>query len=344
MKTLANSLAIFSLFFGAGNSVFPILLGLTEKSHLMPSFFGLVVSAIVLPCLGLIAVLFYKGSLKIFFTPLGNIPTKALTTLMAALLGPLAVMPRCVIVAHASIQSIGLNIPLALFSPVFCGVSLACLWKKSKIFDLLGKVLSPILVISLIAIIVSSTHNLSFNWSNESFKDGFLVGYNTLDLVAALFFAPSIFFFMKGQSSRLNLIISSILAFVVLALMYFGLASAASQSSLTSDNPAGLLGNLAMISLGPIGAYIACLSVALACLTTVVGLSLSLNAWLYEEKKDLTQNLERLTSFITLALCSILTFLGFEKIMGFLGNILFYLYPLLVIWCVYKLALVKRNS
>ena len=79
MNLLANSLAIFSLFFGAGNAVFPILLGITEKEQLVSSFLGLTVSAIVLPCLGLVAVLFYKGSLKNFFAPLGRYPTKKLS-------------------------------------------------------------------------------------------------------------------------------------------------------------------------------------------------------------------------------------------------------------------------
>ena len=284
MKVLANSLAIFSLFFGAGNAVFPILLGLTEKNHLVPSFLGLFVSAIALPCLGLIAVLLYKGSLKKFFSPLGHYPTKAVTTLMAALLGPLAVMPRCVIVAHASAEGLGLEIPLLLFSPIFCLLAFACLWSKNQVFDLLGKILSPILILSLIAIIFSSSHNLSLSWSKDSFVEGFFVGYNTLDLVAALFFAPSIFYFMKGSDSRFNLIFSSILAFAMLALVYLGLASAASQNIIPKGNPAGLLKELAKVCLGPKGAYLACLSVALACLTTVVGLSISLNNWLFESQ------------------------------------------------------------
>ena len=236
---------------------------------------------------------------------------------MAALLGPLAVMPRCVIVAHASIEGVGINIPLSLFSPVFCLIAFACLWSKSRVFDLLGKVLSPILVVSLIAIIFSSNHDLSFSWSAASFNKGFFVGYNTLDLVAALFFAPSIFFFMRGANSRLNLIGSAVLAFVILALIYLGLASAATQNTLPTNNPAGLLKELSLVCLGRYGAYVACISVALACLTTVVGLSLSLNTWMFEGSKNLSAPMERFASFLTLTLCSLLAFLGFEKDHGF---------------------------
>ena len=340
MNLITNSLAIFSLFFGAGNAVFPILLGLTEKENLLAAFIGLSISAIVLPCLGLMTVFIYQGSLKKFYAPLGKIPRESLVALMAGLLGPLAVMPRCVIVAHASIQGLGSNIPLALFSFGFCAIAFAFLWTESRTFSFLGKVLSPILVLSLITIIVFSSHKLSFVWSTASFTKGFLVGYKTLDLVAALFFAPSLFHLLKGKSTLSSLLYSSLLAFCLLTLIYLGLASAASQNGLLQGSPETLLPELAKSSLGKNGAYIACISVALACLTTVVGLSLSLNDWLI---KSNSRRKHRICSFLSLSICSLFTLLGFETIMIVLEKILFIFYPFLIIWCFYKLYLKTKN-
>ena len=262
---------------------------------------------------------------------------------MAGLLGPLAVMPRCVLVAHASVEGLGLSIPLYVFSILFCFLCFLCLWSKSRVFDLLGKILSPILVVSLLAIIVSARHDFSVAWSFDSFKDGFLVGYKTLDLVAALFFAPSVYLYMKGSGKSSSLVLSTVIAFVLLALVYLGLASAASDSSLVGVKSEALLRELSKFYLGKEGAYLACISVALACLTTVVGLTLSLNNWIFSGEK-VSPEKERSLSFAILSTCVLFSFLGFESIMSFLDNILSFLYPLLIFWTLYQLFQFKRRA
>lgn len=343
MKILADALAIFSLFFGAGNAVFPILLGLNEKDYFVSSFAGLLVTGILLPCLGLVAVILYKGSLKTFFRPWGKAPRQILVALMAGLLGPLAVMPRCVLVAHASVEGLGVDIPLYVFSLLFSLLCFLCLWSRSRVFDLLGKILSPILVLSLLAIIVSARHDFTPTWSLDSFKDGFLVGYKTLDLVAALFFAPSVYLYMKGSRKSSSLVLSSVVAFILLALVYLGLASAAADSSLAGVKSEALLRELSKFYLGREGAYLACISVALACLTTVVGLTLSLNNWIFSGKK-VSQKRERSTSFILLSICVLFSFLGFESIMLFLDSILSFLYPVLIFWTLYQIFTARKQA
>ena len=50
------SLMLFSMFFGAGNLIFPPFLGQTAGSHLWPSLLGFIISAVGLPILGVVAI------------------------------------------------------------------------------------------------------------------------------------------------------------------------------------------------------------------------------------------------------------------------------------------------
>ena len=60
-KMLLVSFMLFSLFFGAGNLIFPPFLGQNAGSHTLPAMLGFLATAVVLPVLGVVVVARFDG-------------------------------------------------------------------------------------------------------------------------------------------------------------------------------------------------------------------------------------------------------------------------------------------
>ncbi|MBA3238637.1 MAG: branched-chain amino acid transport system II carrier protein [Parachlamydiaceae bacterium] len=105
-QTFTLSLAIFSMFFGAGNAIFPIILGATSQIQIGWAFIGLFITAIGGPLLGLLGATLFHGRCIEFFNRAGKIPGALLIFVSLALLGPFAVIPRCVTVAYVAFEPI----------------------------------------------------------------------------------------------------------------------------------------------------------------------------------------------------------------------------------------------
>src|SRR5579859_7269674 len=93
---LTTGLALFSMFFGAGNLIFPLLIGNFAGSNVWFAIAGLGVTAVVVPFLGLAAMVFFQGDLHRFFGRVGKVPGMLLLFLLQLILGPFGVIPRLV--------------------------------------------------------------------------------------------------------------------------------------------------------------------------------------------------------------------------------------------------------
>ena len=60
-KMLLVSFMLFSLFFGAGNLIFPPFLGQNAGAAAVPALLGFLLTAVVLPVLGVIVVARFNG-------------------------------------------------------------------------------------------------------------------------------------------------------------------------------------------------------------------------------------------------------------------------------------------
>src|SRR5690606_24220266 len=128
-------------------------------------------------------------------------------------------------------------LPLLLFTIIFFGVTLYFSLKSSKIVDIVGKMLSPILLI-VIAILIIAAFVYSIGaiqeptetYMTNSFFKGFQEGYNTMDALAAFVFGIIVINIMKdrGATSKKQIMISTgkvaLVAGVLLAAIYSSLA------------------------------------------------------------------------------------------------------------------------
>lgn len=352
---LSVGIAIFSMFFGAGNVVFPLLLGEQTGNQIGMALLGVSLTAVGAPLLGLFGCVLYQGDCKAFFYRIGAFPGLILVVLLMALLGPIGVMPRCFIVAYSAMESNFPNLPLSTFSIISGVIALLLIAKRNWVLPLLGKFLSPILILLLALIVGIGLYNLPELARSDftpwgAFQTGLVSGYYMMDLLAALFFAISIWILLKEKwHTELSdhtkdpvlmriYVIASLIGGACLAFAYIGLGvcAAGAQTVIQEAPPEQALSALAIHILGPGLAIAANSVIALACLTTVMSLAVAIGDVIHSEMED-TPLGERLRyrydvmMVIIIGVTVAFTNMGFSKIMGFLGPIVTAVYPAIIV-------------
>lgn len=356
-----TGLALFSMFFGAGNLIFPLLIGKTAGSNIWYAIAGLGLTAVAVPFLGLAAMVLFQADTHKFFCRVGRIPGLGLLLLLQLILGPLGVIPRLVTLMQAISAPYLHDMGLPLFSILAAVVVFGCSFKREFIIRFLGAILTPILLLSIAALVffgmIEGAMSPESLPPGESFMQGLLGGYNTMDLISAFLFATIVLpHFQKGvecehpalrRSSLIRkMVFSSLIAAALLFFTYIGLCLISANHgwqldpSLPSEQ---MLSSIAMKLLGPIGGCIAAVAVITACLTTAITLSTIFADYL---RKDLCKNkISPIAALIvTLIMTTLIANLGFSGIAAFLGPILQVIYPGLIVLTVANLysALKKR--
>ncbi len=350
----STGIAIFSMFFGSGNVVFPLLLGASAGNQIAWALLGLTVTAVGAPLLGLLGSVLFAGDCKQFFYRIGKVPGYIAVMLILALLGPIGVMPRCFIVAYGAITPYLPDLSLLLFSIIAGLVTLVFIARRNLILPVLGYFLSPVLILSLIVIMVvgilkSDTLLVAPLSPFMAIKEGLAVGYDTMDLLASIIFSVSIWLLLQEklkirteQDIKTKLIPiyiwASILGGGLLGLVYVGLSFSAAMhaKALVNTAPEQVLATLAIYLLGPKLAMVANIAIILACLTTVMSLAVAVVDVIHVEVMNTTLGKKISYSYgwmmlITVLITVIFSNLGFSAIMAFLHPIMAVCYPAIIV-------------
>ncbi len=333
--------ALFSMFFGAGNLIFPLLIGKSVGENWAYATIGLGLTAVLVPFLGLAAMVFYDADYYKFFGRLGKVPGYLLLLLLQLILGPFGVIPRLFTLMHAITKPYFFDIPLFYYSLIAGLIVFLCTVRKQNIIALLGIVLTPILLLSLLGLFFSGLISPSVHHNTDvtpwnSFMEGLLGGYHTMDLIAAFLFATVILPYFKNTSQESmprQLLTSSLIAAGLLLFTYVGLSFISAFHGLSHGDllpSEELLSNIAVKLLGPVGSFTAAMAVVTACLTTAISLSTIFADYL---QKDLFQGKisPTLSLVITIAIAVGFANLGFTGISAFLSPILQIVYPGLIV-------------
>lgn len=353
---LATGLAMFSMFFGAGNLIFSLVVGKLACDKNLFGITGFLLSAVGIPFLGLIAIILFDGDYKSFFSRIGKFPGFILMMAILGLLGPLGVVPRCIILSHEALSAYAPSIPLPLFSIIAAVLIFLCTVKEKEIINLLGRFLSPLLLACLAAIIIKGLFYAptapTCTLSNLNlFSYGFIEGYKTLDLCAALFFSASILAMVRkaAQASddqkqiALHVLKASIIGATLLATVYVGMSFVtAGYSALLAAVPdQQLFITIARHILGDTFGIILCCAVIVACLTTAIALTAISASFAQEELFDKKISYTK-ALMITLLITAPVSMLKFSGIMELLIPFLKITYPaviaLVIINSLYKLC------
>lgn len=355
LTTWTTGIAIFSMFFGAGNVIFPIMLGQEVGDQLFFALSGFLLTAIGGPLLGLFAAVLFEGDSKAFYCRIGKIPGYLLVLLLLFLIGPFAAMPRCVTVSYAAMHNYFPDMSLAVFSIISGMVMLACIIKRDLVLDILGYFLSPVLLISLFVIIFKGFFGehaplLPSAYSNsQAFGYGLQVGYSTMDILASIFFSAAVWHLLSeslniktDEDKREFLVPTCLWASAIggfsLGVIYLGLSFVAgiNANSLVGVEQEEMLSKLVIFVLGDDLAVIANVAIALACLTTVISLAVTIADVIHNELDDyLAQHNLKFNYYITIFLIVLITVifsnLGFDGLMSFIVPIISVCYPAIIV-------------
>lgn len=351
---LVASFALFAMFFGSGNLLYPLGVGVSAGNNYFYALIGLLLGGVLIPFLGLSATIISSKYHEDFFAPLGAGLSLVLGLLMLSLMGPFGVGARCILVANSGIHMLVPFVPEALIGLLFASFCGFLLLRKESIVQLIGRWLTPFLLVGLVVIIVAS---LLSNGSQaelsvtdlEGFKLGALQGYQMMDLLAALYFGRSIQKYIQAsiakhsmkQSLKLSMMVG-VLGASMLALLYTGLVAVGSHYSneLMAINPEQRLVALTNIVLGPVALIVSSLVIALACLTTLCIL-VELFAE-FMQKRLFPGRMSRKTSIlVTIAITYFVSLAGFFTLASWIGQMLAYIYPALIVFSFLRILEVK---
>jgi LIVCS family branched-chain amino acid:cation transporter len=342
---LSTGFALFSMFFGSGNLVFPITVGQESEGHYLLATLGILLTGVLVPFLGVFGMMLYDGDIHDFFRCFGKKGTFLFSLFALALMGPFGVLARCLTVAHGAWLLLFPTASLPMTSLALCLVIYLLTVNKNNIVTILGAALTPFLLLSIALIAYFGMSQSSFPVASadkgwEALKNGFFQGYQTMDLLAAFFFSRFVIKHLASHFSassterssglhvffRASLIGAGLLSAVYAALVMLGWNY---SSLLFNKPPQEMLGYIAMASLGSMAAPCVCLAVIFACLTTAIVLTSLFADFLRHEVSD--DKLGNSTALlITLGIGFGVSTLDFAGIARFLGPVLEAIYPALI--------------
>jgi len=348
---LSTGLAMFSMFFGAGNITFPLIIGQNVEGGIVLALLGLILTAVVIPFTGLMSITLFEGNYTSFFNRIGKIPALIVILVLLSIIGPFGGIPRLVTLTFSTLKVYFTGMHLLTFSLISCCLIFLFSWKKSRTLDLIGYVLSPLLVLSLLFIIVkglffSTPETIEGTHIAHPFLYGLREGYNTMDLIAAFFFSSLVYGRLqqqagkKGGASALlaSVFKASLIGASLLSLVYIGFGYvAANFSHALSGTPIDqLVGKLGHIVLGHHAGLIVCMSIVLTCLTTAIALTVVcadfLQQQVFKEKIKYEYSL-----VMILGLTALTSSLEFTGIVKMLSPVLQVIYPSLLVLCLFNI-------
>lgn len=286
--------ALFSMYFGAGNVIFPPFLGLQAGSEWISAFISYYIADIGLALLAIFAMLRCKSDIEGVIGRIGKLPSTILSSAIVLCIGPLLAIPRTAATVHEmTVMPIFGNVNVVITSVLFFLLILILCINESSVIDIVGKFLTPALIAGLIILIVKGIIDPIGNISPEPkityiISEGISSGYQTMDVLASLIFGVIVLKSVKERgykTEKKQFLVtgaSGIVAGIGLFVIYGGLTylGATSSELFTGRiSRSELVINIVKMLFGNFGTIIFAIVVALACITTAAALVSSTGAF-----------------------------------------------------------------
>lgn len=340
---------LFGMIFGAGNLLFPPMLGKFSGNNLTASIIGFCISGVVLPILGIIVVMMHDK--------LSNITDKVSTKFTSWFIaivyistGPSVVIPRAATTPFSIIlepyldPNINIYLVRTIYTVIFFVIVYFLCLNPSKLVNKLGKILSPLLFILIVfmflGLFFKGGGNLleaQNNYVKFPFVMGFLEGYSTLDAVSSINFGIvlTMNLIYKGLEEKSDMLRTTVKAGFILVLLisslYMMLAFIGASTAgmfVNTTNGAEILNEAVFYIFGPFGRIILSLTFLIACLSICISSLICTSEYFSEEYKFLSYK-QWLLIWITMSL--ILANYGLDSILVFTKPILYMINPIAIV-------------
>ena len=279
--------ALFAMFFGAGNVVFPPYIGMHAGEQWANGFLFYFIADIGLALVAMFAIL-HAGGADNITGRIGHVASKVLMCAVILCIGPMVAIPRTAATTlEMSVTPFFSGMSPVVFSIIFFAVILLLSIKQSAVIDIVGKILTPALLIGLLILIVKGFVSPIGDIvdtgvsASEVTVNGIKSGYQTMDVLAAMAFGIIILSsadekgYTDSKSAAKMIGIAAALSGVLLLIVYFGLTYLGATASTvfpTDISRANLVIGIVELLLGKAGLIIFAIVIALACITTAVAL------------------------------------------------------------------------
>ena len=345
---LITGFAMFAIFFGSGNLIFPPQVGLLSGEFVFWAIAGIALSGILFPMLAVASVGNVGYGIKDMMkhvTPWWHYLYMGLGLLVVIF----GTIPRCGGVAfETGFQGIFGTMPVSgriIFLIIFFAVSYYFAMNKSNVIDKIGKYLTPILLITLLVIIILAVFNPLGpieggveESAGSAFVNSFLTGYNTGDVGTGIICA-GIFIvafrekgYTKKSDYRKMIFGIIVIGFILLFIVYGGLAYLGAQGSgyYEADvDTTFLLNDLVRRLAGYGGSVVLSLAVIFACLTTAVGMIATTGEWVEDWTKGKVSY--KAASLIITTAIFLVSSTGVSNVLAISGPIFSIIFPMSVV-------------
>lgn len=340
--TIIVGLALFSTMFGAGNLIFPPQIGLFSGDQWVLGVLGLLLGGIVLPVLALWAVNNVGDKAQDLMGHVSPWFYNAYYLIGCSFIAMGSTLPKSAATTHEmAIQPLFPNVPIWITVIVFFVLVYFFACDPNSVIDKLGKYMTPILVVLLAIVlikgVISPVGTPVDTGIDNAFGDAILTAYNTGDLTVGIMFASVILLDLRrrgytGKECKKGGFMAGVVSIVVLfavygTLTYIGACASGVYPQDTAQT--ALLSGIIQDIMGPVG--MACLggAVALACLTTAVGIGTTCVGFFYDFfKRKIPYKV------LVLIACIIGIFMGItgvQNIVNYVTPIFLVVYPALIV-------------
>ncbi len=340
---LAIGGSVFAMHYGASCMLWPTTWGRNSGTAVWPAFFGFAVTGILLPFLGYFAVQKGGGPLFTLANKVGPNFAQIFGGFTVLIMGPLFVIPRMSAAAWDAVSKIfGLEsspwMVLTLFTIGYYALTYWFIYKQTAIVDKMSRILVPLLVLMEVIIIGKCLlfplgTPVAPNYTQNPFSYGFINGYQTMDLPAALMFAGIILTDIanrvKGNKNAVlsNLVKASVIGFIILAVIEIGefLLGASTGSVYADLDYAKLFATVVLDQFGMVGASMFNCALIFAAMTTAIGLTAGTAEYFVDAAKG-RWSYQKI-AVVTLVVSTLISICGLNEIVKWTAPILNMIYP-----------------
>ncbi|MCW3171614.1 branched-chain amino acid transport system II carrier protein [Shewanella subflava] len=344
----------FAFFLGAGNLIFPTFAGFLAGENMPLAMLGFLLTAVGMPLIGLIAVAKSNGKIMAYLPPFA---ATALAIAIYIIIGPAFAAPRTSLVAFeigarpfianpdavVMIAGQSINIAQLIFTLVFFAIVMVMSLFPGKLLDSVGKVLTPILILLLVALAMSVLFLSGSEvgapvdeYLSSPLSKGIIEGYNTMDTLASILFGMLIIDLLRKKGIenaadqtkyliRAAIIAASGLAFVYISLFFLGVT--AGDLATGASNGGVILTNYVDHHFGMLGIVLLSTVVALACLTTGIGLVTACSEFFNELLPKISY--QRFVIFFSVV-CATVANVGLSQLISISVPVLMTIYPVAI--------------
>ncbi len=349
LDAIVVGLALFAMFFGAGNLVFPPMLGLNSGTSWFAGFMGFFVADAGLAIVGIFSVMKLNGDINNVTRPIGKVGGIILVTSIILCIGPFLAIPR----TAATTFEVGVmpifnvskdnSMAMIITSIVFFVITFVLSIRPSKVVDIVGKFLTPVLVacaaLLIILGIVSPAAQAGAPVIENVVKQGVIDGYNTMDAMGSILFATIVINaiyakgYKKGKAANAAAAKSAVVAGIMLFLIYGGLtflgATTGAKFAGQELGKAELLIGIVEALMGYTGVVIIGVIVLMACLTTSIGLTTVAGNYF----SDISGGKLKYEVVVTVVciFSAVVANFGLDNIIAFAVPILILVYPVIIL-------------